>query len=106
MLKIAFVVLVSFFAVIGVIECVLCILEAIALNGYSQPSYVQLSVALTGKIDNVDFFISTLLLQADKINFKNCVAKIVIIDYGLERNTYLKIKDFCDSNANISVEKN
>ena len=105
MLKTAVIVVISFFAVVGIVETILCVLESFALIGQTQPSEVQLRVALSGEIDNVNFLLSTLLLQADRINFKNCVTKVVVVDYGLENSTYLKIKDFCDLNTNISMEK-
>ena len=105
MLKIIFVIAISFFAVLGVIECICCAIETFSISKYSTNiNKIELRFHLKGKIDDVSFLLNTFLLQADRFIYKNNVPSVKIIDDGLDENTYLEINDFCQINNNISIE--
>ncbi len=104
MLKAIILIIVSFFAVLGLLEIVISMLENYSVANYNV-SDVSLTVSLSGDIDNVTFLLNTLLLQAERINYKNSVTKVVIKDCGIFPNTYSVIEEFCATNKNIFVEK-
>ncbi len=105
MLKTIFILMLSFFAVIGFIECILSFLEAISLSKYNQVRSVTLLAELGGRIDNVPFLLNTLMLQAERIRYKNVISDVIIRDGGLDEHTYSEICAFCLENDNIDVEK-
>ena len=94
MLKAIVLIIVSFFAVLGLLEIVISMLENYSVSNYNV-SDVSLTVSLSGEIDNVTFLLNTLLLQAEKINYKNGPTRIVIKDCGIYPDTYNAIKEFC-----------
>ena len=104
MLKTIVLIIVSFFAVLGILEIVISLLENYSVSSYKIDN-ISLTVSLSGEIDNVPFLLNTLLLQAEKINYKNNVTKVVIKDCGIYPDTYNAIREFCMINHNIYVEK-
>ena len=104
MLKTIALIAISFFAVLGFLEIFVSILESISVSKYIVND-VNLTVSLSGKIDDVAFLLNTLLLQAEKINYKSAETKVIIKDCGLCESTYKEIYDFCMTNKNIYVEK-
>ncbi len=104
MLKTIVLIIISFFAVLGLLEIFVGILEDLSVSKYFVDD-VSLTVSLSGDIKDVEFLLNTLLLQAEKINYKNIVTKVVIKDCGLSDSTYKTIYDFCLLNKNIFMEK-
>lgn len=104
MLHTILLIIVSFFAVIGFLECILNVLESISTTGGDQPDRVCLSVALSGEIENVSFLLNTLLLQAERITYSNCITEVAIVNNGMDENTYVRVKEFCDINDHIYIE--
>ena len=104
MLENALIIILSFFAVIGLIECVLSMLEAVSISKYRKIKDISLVVELTGKIDNVTFLLNTLLLQAQRINYRDTQTRVIIRDSGLDETTYSEIHNFFFFFDNVSVE--
>lgn len=105
MFKIIFVIAISFFAVIGVLECICCAIETFSISKYSPHiDKAEMKFYLSGKIDNVPFLLNTFLLQADRFLYKDNIPHVIIFDDGLDQNTYNEINDFCQINNNISIE--
>ncbi len=104
MLKAALIIILSFFSVIGVIECILSLLETVSTSRYRHIGGVALTVELSGEIENITFLLNTLLLQAERICYKNVRTRVVIRDCGLSETTYAEITAFCRENDNIMLE--
>lgn len=104
MLKAIILIIVSFFAVLGLLDIIISILESYSVSSYDV-SDISLTVCLSGEIENVTFLLNTLLLQAERINYKNGATKVIIKDCGIHPYTYNAIKEFCMANNNIFVEK-
>ena len=104
MLETALIIILSFFAVIGFIECVLSMLETVSTKKKKKIKDISIVVELTGKIDNVTFLLNTLLLQAQRINYRDAQTRVVIRDCGLDEDTYTEIHNFCQENDNVTVE--
>ena len=105
LIKTIFLIILSFFAVIGLIECLLTMIETISIAKYDKIKQLSIVACLDGEIEDVNFLLNTLILQAEKINYKNVITKVVVKDVGLSDNTYHKIYNFCLENDNITVEK-
>ena len=104
MLKIIMLIIISFFAVLGFLDVFISLLENISVSKFSVKD-VNITVTLSGEIEDVTFLLNTLLLQAEKINYNSCDTKVVIKDCGIGDSTYKTIYDFCLTNNNICIEK-
>ena len=104
MLKTAVIIILSFFAVIGFIECILSLLETVSTSRYKKIKDIALVVELSGSVENVTFLLNTLLLQAERISYRDVATRVVIRDCGLDGDTYSQIHSFCEENDNITVE--
>lgn len=104
MLKTAIIIILSFFAVIGFIECILSMLETVSTLRYGKIKDISLVVELSGRIDDITFLLNTLLLQAERISYRDIQTHVVIRDCGLDECTYSEIYSFCEENDNITVE--
>ena len=104
MLKSILLILMSFFAVVGFLECIIVMLETVSSCKFTQISDICLQVELKGTIDNVKFLLDTLTLQAERISYNSIVTRVVIKNAGLDENTYAQIYAFCLENDNITIE--
>jgi uncharacterized membrane protein len=104
MLKTAVIIILSFFAVIGFIECIFSLLETVSTSRYKKIKDIALVVELSGAVENVTFLLNTLLLQAERISYRDAATRVVIRDCGLDEDTYSQIHSFCEENDNITVE--
>lgn len=104
MLKTAIIIIASFFAVIGFIECILNMLETVSFWKYKRLDSVELSVGLSGTVENPTFLLNTLLLQAERITYPGVTTHVVVRDNGLDSATFSEIHSFCEENDNIRVE--
>ena len=105
MIKTVLLIIFSFFAVIGIIECFVVMIETLSMSKYNNIKKIAITTTLEGNIPDVTFFLNTLLLQAERIRYKNVDTKVVIRDEGLDDYTYSQIYEFCVENDNITVEK-
>lgn len=105
MLYTALLIIMSFFAVIGFLECILTLLETISTSKYKTINKVSLVVGLSGRIENITFLLNTLILQAERINYKTAQTDVIVKDLGLDAVTLDEIHNFCLENTNIRVEK-
>ena len=96
-------IILTFFAVLGVLECVLTVIETLSTARY-RPLDVVLTVSLEDSVDNVQFLLNTLLLQANRISYRGRPARVVIVDAGMDEQTFSQVHTFCEENENITVE--
>jgi len=94
MIKTIVLIVISFFAVLGLLEIFVGLLENVSVSKYFVDD-IKLTVSLSGEIDDVQFLLNTLLLQAERINYKYSITKVIIRDCGLCERTYKEIYDFC-----------
>ena len=104
MLKTFVLLILSFFAVIGFTECILSFLETVSTSKYAKLG-LTITAHLSGSVDNVTFLLNTLLLQAERLNYKNDITRVLVVDDGLDENTYSEVYAFCLENDNITIEK-
>lgn len=103
MLWTIFLVVISFFAIIGLMEFVMCILETIAMRTNRSLADISITVDLKGKDDHIEFLLNSLSVMAERIAFKNLTTHIVVRDKGIDQDTYERIKEYMQENTLISL---
>ncbi|MBQ6947366.1 MAG: hypothetical protein IJN42_04885 [Clostridia bacterium] len=96
-------VVISFFAIIGLMEFIMCVLETVAMRSTNSLEDVSITVDLRGKEENIEFLLNSLSVMAERIAFKNLTTRIVVRDYGIDEDTYQKIKHYAEGNPIISL---
>ncbi len=104
MLKTVFLILLSFFAVIGIIECILCLIETIANSKFKSVKQLKLTATISGSENNVNFLLNTLSLYAQRINFKHIQTNVIIDAQLADDATKLAVEKYCLQNSNIVLE--
>lgn len=94
-------VLMSFFAIIGLMEFILCIMETVAMHNTDSLEDVRIEVDMAGNEPHVDFLLSSLTVMAGRIAFRNLTTKVYIRDKGIDLSTYQKIAEYCNENSTV-----
>ena len=98
-----FLIILSFFAVIGFIDTVLTFIDTFSYLKYDCIKSVSLNVKLTGNIDNVPFLLNSFIISSRKISLKDNITSVVINADETDADTYNEIREFCLENNDISV---
>ena len=98
MMWIIFWVLVSFFAVVGLMESLLFLLEIVALRRISSIRNVSLQVELAGDAENAEYILNTLSLFLNRVDVGDEEATLDIIDCGMSEKMRLEISAYCEKN--------
>ena len=98
MLWVIFWVLVSFFAVVGLMETLLFLLEIIALRRISSIRKVSLRVELSGNAENTEYILNTLLLMLTRVDIGDEEATLEISDGGISDRMRADILEYCEKN--------
>ncbi len=101
MLWTLFFVLVSFFAIIGLMEFVACIIEIISTRSTKSLQEIRIVADIKGYEPHVEFVLGSLGIMAERIAFKNVRTKICVRNLGTEETTYQRIKDYVEENSDI-----
>ena len=101
MLWTVFFLLVSFFAIVGVIEFVVCIMETISTRTTKSLKELTIVADIDGTEPHVEFVLSSLRIMADRIAFKNVTTQVCIRDLGVDEDTYQRILDYIEENSGI-----
>ncbi len=99
-------VLVSFFAIIGLMEFLMCIMESVSMRGNDSLQDIRIEVDLAGHEPHVDFLLSSLTVMAQRISFKNLTTFVFIHDCGMDEDTYKKVRQYCSENSTVYLIEN
>ena len=91
-------VLVSFFAVIGLLECVVGVVELLSLWRVRAVQKIVLQVSLAGEEPNVEYLLNTLCLKSGRLDVGDREAVLEIIDAGLAEQTRKDVLQYCEKN--------
>lgn len=91
-------VFVCFFAVIGLLECLLGLLDLFAFRRLTAAKSAVLRVELKGEVVNVEYLLNTLCLKAEKADLGAVETGLEIIDGGLAPETRQQILAYCEKN--------
>ena len=94
-------VVVSFFAIIGVMEFVMCIMEMIATRTTKSLRAIRMVVDVEGNEPNVEFVLSSLKVMAERIAFRNATTQVCVRNVGVDEVTYQRILDYTEENSDI-----
>jgi len=101
-----FFVMLSFFAIIGVMEFSACIIEMISTRTTKTVKEIRIVADMEGKEPHLEFVLGSLGILADRIAFKNVDTKVCVRDKGLDPETYQRIEDYIEENSNIYLIEN
>ncbi len=106
MLWTVFFVLASFFAIIGLMEFVMCMIEIISTRSTKSLKEIRIVADIEGHEENVEFILGSLCVMAERITFKNAVTKVLIQATDADKATYERIKDYVEENSGIYLIEN
>ncbi len=91
-------VLVSFFAVIGLLECSLELLDWLSFRRLNAVRQINLQVTLSGEISRVEYLLNTLCVKCEKADVGAAETALEIINGGLSPKTRRQIMEYCEKN--------
>ena len=91
-------VLVSFFAVVGVLGCLIGVIELLSLRKIHSVRSVTLRAVLEGEENRVEYLLNSLTLLADRIHVGTVDTVLEIAGKNLKEETRLQILDYCEKN--------
>ena len=91
-------VILSFFAVIGVLQCVLGVLEMLSLRRVQSVGKTVFRVELSGDEPNMEYLLNTLLLKAEQLNVGSRETMLEIVNKGLSPASRREVKLYCEKN--------
>ena len=91
-------VLISFFAVIGVFECILEILDWCSFRKTRSVERVMLQVTLKGEVPNAEYLLNALCLKAERADIGKAETALTVIDGGLTADSKERILRYCEKN--------
>ena len=91
-------VLLSFFAVIGILECILGAVEIISLSRVKSVKQATFRVELYGDEPHVEYLLNTLSLMAQKVDVGPKETALEIVDRGLSPKARREAKEYCEKN--------
>lgn len=91
-------VILSFFAVIGILECILGVVEMFSLNRVHSVRQATFRVELEGDEAHVEYLLNTLSLMAEKVDVGQRETALEIVDCGLAEETRREIEAYCEKN--------
>ncbi len=98
MLWVLFWVLVSMFAVLGLLESLVFLLELVALRKNSSVQAAFFRVVLAGEEGQMEYLLNTLSLMAGRLDVGTVEAQLEIVDGGLSENARRKVLEYCEKN--------
>ena len=91
-------ILVSFFAVIGLLECILGVVELLSLWRVRSVQKIVLQISLSGEERNVEYLLNTLCLKCGRLDVGDREAVLEILDGGLAEQTRQEVLQYCEKN--------
>jgi hypothetical protein len=91
-------VLVSLFAVIGLLECVVSLVEFIGMRNVKSISSAVWQVTLQGEISQVEFLLNTLSVKSTRMDLGEAETILELIDGGLTAHSRAEIAEYCEKN--------
>ena len=99
MLWMIFWVAISLFAVIGLLECMMFLLELFAFHKANAIEEITLQVVLKGEEENVEFLLNSLALVAERADIGKRETALEIVDGGISQEMRRAIEQYCEKNT-------
>ncbi len=96
-------VLISFFAIIGVLEITMCIVEAISMRSTRSLQGIRIVADIKGCEPHIEFLLGSLSVMAQRISFKNLSTRVFIRNLGVDAHTYERMEEYVKDNPVISI---
>ncbi len=88
----------SLFAVVGLIETAIVLLEALSIRRIRSIRAATLRIVLSGKEEHPEYLMNTLVLMNDRLNLGAIEPVLEIVDGGIEEQTHNAIREYCEKN--------
>ena len=98
MLWVLFWVVISMFAVLGLLESIVMLLELFALRKVNSVVSATFRVTLAGEEKNVEYLLNTLCLMTERQDVGPVEARLEIVDGGLAEPTRRRVREYCEKN--------
>ena len=91
-------VITSFFAVIGLLFCVLSVFEFFSYHRMRSVRRITLRVELQGEEKNAEYLINSLSLLCGKVDYGQRETRLELVDAGLSAESVREICAYCKKN--------
>lgn len=88
----------SFFAVIGLLECIVGALELLAVRRIASVQKSVLRVELQGDEPHMEYLLNTILLMTERVNIGDVETVLEVIDVGLSPQARREAEEYCEKN--------
>ena len=94
-------VLISFFAVIGIFECILGVVRIFSLRRVRSVGGSVLRVELKGTEPHMEYLLNTLLLTASRLDLGSGETVLEIVNGGLSEESRQELLEYCKKNPGV-----
>ncbi|MBQ6824816.1 MAG: hypothetical protein IJP27_09190 [Clostridia bacterium] len=91
-------VVLSLFAVIGLLGCISGVLELLALRKVRSVERAVLRVRLAGEEQYMEYLLNTLSLMVGRLDVGGKDVELVIVDGGLTLHARQRLEEYCEKN--------
>ena len=91
-------IIISFFAVLGLLECMLFFVELFGLRKLSVVESASFRVVLKGETENPEYLLNTLALMSERVDIGTQETVLEIIDGGITDKMSAEILEYCQKN--------
>ncbi len=91
-------VIISFFAVLGILESIIGIIEIFSLRRIHSIRSATLRIELFGEEERVNYLLNSLSLMADRMQVGKNEVRLEIVDCGLSAAGRQAVADYCEKN--------
>ncbi|MBQ7089594.1 MAG: hypothetical protein IJN82_00580 [Clostridia bacterium] len=91
-------VLLSFFAVLGLLNCVINVLELFALRRIKSVRRAVFRVELAGEEDAMEYLLNSLSIVAQRAELGAVEAELEVVDAGLSESARCALESYCQKN--------
>ncbi len=91
-------VLVSFFAVLGLLNCIISVLELFALRRIKTVQRAVFRVELAGEEERMEYLLNSLLIAAQRTELGAIETELEVVDVGLSESARRSLESYCQKN--------
>ncbi len=91
-------VLVSFFAVLGLLYCMIGVLELFALRRIKTVERAVLRVDLSGDEPRMEYLLNSLMIAAQRADLGSVEVELEVVDRGLSEPARRQLDAYCQKN--------
>ena len=91
-------VLLSFFAVLGLLNCIISVLELFALRRIKTVKRAVFRAELAGDEEGMEFLLNSLMIAAQRTELGTIETELEVVDAGLSASARAVLEAYCQKN--------